>query len=92
MECQFPNNHHNHCVRCRLLTRLKCADYLHQKTKKEFELVCIIPIDKYNNFPLESKSKIESLTINGFEIKDSRVKDPNNPANLINCKLIKFVI
>lgn len=70
----------------------KVFDYLHQKTKKEFELVCIIPIDKYNNFPLESKSKIESLTINGFEIKDSRVKDPNNPANLINCKLIKFVI
>ena len=70
----------------------KVFNYLHKPTDKEFELVCIIPTDKYNSFPKESKSRIKNLKTSGFEVFDTNIKDPNNPAKLINCKLIKFII
>lgn len=68
----------------------KAFDYLHQTTESEFELVCVIPTEKYNSFPNESKTKIEELKIKGFSSTAVKAKDPNNPANLIDCKLIIF--
>ncbi len=69
----------------------KVYHYLHTSDKQEFELVCIIPNEKYQSFPKESRSKLENIKENGFSIKDSKVKNPNNPAQLIDCKLIKFI-
>lgn len=66
----------------------KVFNYLHKSTDKEFELICIIPNDKYNSFPESSRTRIEGITEDGFSIKDKKVKDPNNPANLLDCKLI----
>ncbi|HUH25297.1 MAG TPA: NgoPII family restriction endonuclease, partial [Flavobacterium sp.] len=57
-----------------------------------FELVAIIPTLKYNNFPLESKAKLEKIENPNLSIADVQVKDPNNPANLIEAKLIVFKI
>lgn len=70
----------------------KVYHYLHQSTNNDFELICIIPKSKYNDFPTESRLKLETLTTTGFSIEDSQVKDPNNPAKLIDCKLIKFIL
>ena len=70
----------------------KVFNYLHSRTTKDFELVSIIPTDKYISFPETSKDKIKSLDANGFSITDTKVKDPNNPANLIDCKLIKLIV
>lgn len=68
----------------------KVFNYLHEPTEKDFELVCIIPTEKYNNFSKDSRTKLEELKENGFSIEDKQIKNPNNPAKLINCKLIKF--
>lgn len=67
--------------------------YIHEPKLDEskFELVCIIPISKYNSFPKASISKVEGIKINGFSISEGHVKDPNNPANLVTCKVIKFL-
>jgi len=70
----------------------KVFNYLHETTDKDFELVCIIPIEKYNSFPKESRIKLERINENGFSIENKQIKDPNNPAKLIDCKLIKFCI
>ena len=70
----------------------KVFNYLHEPTDKDFELVCIIPVEKYNSFPNESKSKLEEITEKGFSIEDKQIKNPNNPAKLIDCKLIKLCI
>ncbi|MCP4761910.1 MAG: NgoPII family restriction endonuclease [archaeon] len=70
----------------------KVFDYLHQTTEREFELVCVIPTEKYDNFPQESRLKIEGIELEGFELIDVEVKDPNNPANLIDCKLVNFCV
>ena len=70
----------------------KVFNYLHETTDKDFELVCIIPVEKYNSFPNESKSKLEGITEKVFSIEDKQIKNPNNPAKLIDCKLIKFCV
>lgn len=64
-------------------------NYLHT-TGDTFELVAVIPTSKYNSFPTDSKNRIENLGNPNLNIADVQVKDPNNPANLINAKLIIF--
>ena len=68
----------------------KVFDYLHQSENKEFELVCILPTEKYNSFSEKSRNKIEQVKIKGFDILNIEVKDPNNPVKLIKCKLIIY--
>ena len=70
----------------------KVFNYLHETTDKDFELVCIIPTEKYNSFPNESRSKLEGINENGFSIEDKQIKNPNNPAKLMDCKLIKLCV
>jgi len=70
----------------------KVFNYLHETTDRDFELVCIIPTEKYSSFPKESITKLEGIKVKGFSIEDKQTKDPNNPAKLKNCKLIKLLI
>lgn len=57
-----------------------------------FELVSIIPDEKYNSFDEESKLQLEGINVEGFAILNVQVRNPNNPANLIQAKLIKYII
>lgn len=66
--------------------------YLHANAGNKFELVSIIPLSKYNSFPKESIYKIEQLEKNLLSIKNVKVKDPNNPAQIIDAKLILFTL
>ena len=66
-------------------------NYLHTPGDR-FELVAIIPTIKYNSFPDDSKTKIENLGNSTLTISNVKVKDPNNPAKLIDAKLIVFKI
>jgi hypothetical protein len=66
--------------------------YLHTTSSDIFELVAIIPTSKYDSFPTESKTKIENLNNQKLTIENVKAKDPNNPAKLIEVKLIKFRI
>jgi hypothetical protein len=66
-------------------------NYLHT-TRDTFELVAVIPTNKYNSFPTDSKIRIENLGNPKLSISDVQVKDPNNPANLIDSKLIIFTL
>lgn len=65
-------------------------NYLYTPSANIFELVAIIPTAKYESFPSESKTKVETLGNPNLTIKNVQVKDPNNPANLIDAKLIVF--
>lgn len=67
-------------------------NYLHLPTNNKFELVSLIPTEKYNSFPIESIKKIENLANQNLRIENVNVRDPNNPANLIEVKIIKFII
>lgn len=58
-------------------------------TGYNFKLVALIPDDKYNDFP-NIKDFEEFCEKSGVEIKDEKIADPQNPANLIKSKLITY--
>jgi len=68
----------------------KVFHYLLEEKNNKFELFALIPLEKYNSFSNESKNKLESISINGFSIKSKKVKDPNNPAKLIDVIFINY--
>lgn len=68
----------------------KVFSYLYQASGKRFELICIIPTEKFKTFPANSIARIWELNAQGLSIDDVNVKNPNNPADLIACKLIKL--
>ena len=68
----------------------KVFNYLHTSNKDSiFELVAILSTEKYNSFPKISKERIENEK--NILIEDVQVKNPNNPANLIKAKIIKWI-
>jgi hypothetical protein len=72
---------------------IKVFDYVYEYQKDlKFQLVAIIPNEKYNSFPLESRNKIEQSEGENLEIENIRIKNPNNPVNLIDSKLITIKI
>lgn len=65
-------------------------DYIHSyETGKLFQCFALIPSSKYDAFEEASRDRIESDKIN-FEIKDVEVNHPDNPVEMVKCKLIAF--
>jgi hypothetical protein len=52
-----------------------------------FSLAAIMKKEKYDSFSQKDKSTLES--IDGLEIEDIEIRDPNNPASRLTAKLIK---
>ncbi len=72
---------------------IKVFDYIYEyQTDLKFQLISIIPNDKYNSFPIESRNRIENKKSDKLKIKDIKVKNPNNPVSYIDCKLITIQI
>jgi len=64
-------------------------DYVHEYSEEaEFQCIAIIPKSKYDNFNAESRNKIEQLE--AIKISDDKVQNPNNPVDLIDCKIIHY--
>lgn len=71
----------------------KVFDYVYKyQPDLKFQLIAIIPNEKYNSFPVESRNKIENTTDENLKIENIQVKNPNNPVNLIDCKLITIKV
>ena len=58
--------------------------------KNKFHLFAILRKEKYLSCPKEEIKEIESKK--EVSIKDVKIKDPNNPAKLVEAKLITFII
>lgn len=67
-------------------------DYI-TKIEKDSELTvnAVMLTEKYNSFPESDRQAIENVTSDNFTINDIEIKSPNNPAKLLNAKLIKFI-
>jgi len=68
-------------------------NYVFERNHSEnFNFMCIINIEKYNS--LDNKIQLEEMCnrIENLKITDVRIKNPNNPAQLKNAKLIKFIV
>ena len=69
----------------------KVFDYVYQRDfSKNFTFMCVINNDKWNTF--DNTALITSIHKDSFEIKNVRVKNPDNPAKLVDAKLITFSI
>ncbi len=59
---------------------------------KDFQLICLMKKEKYDSLPSEDKEAIENLENDKVEVKDIRIKNPNNPVQLIDAKLLIFKV
>ncbi|MEG2834315.1 MAG: NgoPII family restriction endonuclease, partial [Ruthenibacterium sp.] len=69
----------------------KVFSYIYQRNvSADFNFMCVINTEKWNT--LEHTDELLQLaeTIDELEIQDVKIKNPDNPAQLINAKLIKF--
>lgn len=70
---------------------MKVFNYIYQRDdSKNLNLMVLINNEKYST--LEYTEELEDLVgqVEGLEIKDVEIKNPNNPAQLVSAKLIKF--
>ena len=58
--------------------------------KADFNLVALMKKEKYMSFPQKLRGGIESLGRAGLKIKDVDIKSPNNPAQILDAKLITY--
>lgn len=56
----------------------------------KFQFICLMKEDKYNSFITDEREELEKLTKSGFQISNVQIKNPNNPAKLMDCKLITY--
>ena len=71
----------------------KVFSYIYSRDfRKKFNFMCVIRKTKYSSF--ENKELLEECIgkIQGFNISDVKIKNPNNPALLEEAKLITFQI
>lgn len=59
---------------------------------KDFQLICLMKKEKYNSLPSEDKEAIENIADENVEVQNIRIKNPNNPAQLIDAKLLIFKV
>jgi len=59
---------------------------------KEFQLIALLQKDKYDSLPQTDRVQIEAFVDNKISIKDVKIKNPNNPVQLIDAKLLIFKV
>ena len=69
----------------------KVFDYVYQRDfTKSFNFMCIINETKWNTFT--NTNLIENLNVDGFKIQNVKIKNPDNPAQLVKAKLITYTL
>ena len=67
---------------------VKVYNYLSEASGKFANLLLLK--SKYETFPQEDRDRIEQLVGDKFTIVDVQIKDPNNPASLLDAKLLSY--
>lgn len=68
---------------------LKVYSEILKVTDAEFQLFVLMKKEKYLSFPKDDRYNIERET--GLILEDIKIPNPNNPAKLIECKVIKVI-
>jgi len=71
----------------------KTFNYVYEYDEsKDFQLICLLKKVKYDTLPTEDRAALENLNKSSVEVKDIKIKNPNNPVNLIEAKLLVFKV
>ena len=62
------------------------------KNKNKFEFCAIINTEKYMSFGEHEQLEALEGNVEGFRINDINIKNPDNPAKLIQAKMIRYTI
>ena len=65
--------------------------YTYDETAK-FQYITLLKKEKYDTLPDADKEAIEALTNDKISVKDVKIKNPNNPVQLIDAKLLVFKV
>jgi hypothetical protein len=71
----------------RVFAYLNCYD----KTAK-FQVICLMKTEKFNSFSKKDRNELLGLKKENYAIEDVEIKNPNNPAQLLNAKLITYKV
>lgn len=70
---------------------MKIFNYIYKyDSSKSFQLVCLMKKEKYESLPLEDRKAVESLDKQNVYIAEVKIKNPNNPVQLVDSKLLVF--
>ena len=81
-----------------LIERIPAENIRREITWKEFDdeanfqVICLMKTDKYNSMPQEDRTMVENLNNDNINIQDVMIKNPNNPIQLIDAKLLIFKV
>jgi len=57
----------------------------------DFQMIAIMKDSKFQSFPFAARQEIESLSLNkSLNMRDIQIKSPDNPAILLNSKIISY--
>ncbi len=66
-------------------------DIVDEKINCDFEMISIMRESKYLSFDKESRTKLESISTSGITISSRQIKSPDNPAQMINAKIVRYI-
>ncbi|MCI1273993.1 MAG: NgoPII family restriction endonuclease [Clostridiaceae bacterium] len=70
---------------------VRVFDYLPKMDlNNNFKFYCVMREEKFNSFSEVDKNTILSIKDKNFKISDLKIKNPDNPAKLINIKFMEF--
>ena len=71
----------------------KTFSYIYEYDENaEFQCIVLLEKEKYNTLPDADKEAIKALNNDKISVKDVKIKNPNNPAQLIDAKLLVFKV
>ena len=71
----------------------KIFEYIYEFDEEaDFQLMCLMKLEKYNSLPQVDKNILENLDNDNISIKEVQIKNPNNPIQLIDAKLLTFKV
>ncbi|MEA2048213.1 MAG: NgoPII family restriction endonuclease [Campylobacterota bacterium] len=71
----------------------KIFNYIYEYDEtKEFQLITLMKKEKYDLLPEEDRDAVETMNSERIEVKDVRIKNPNNPVQLVDAKLLVFKV
>ncbi len=68
----------------------KVFDYVTETNAADFTVNALVLKNKYDSFPVEDRKAIKAIKLDCFSLKDVSIKSPDNPAKLLDAKLISF--
>lgn len=72
---------------------IKVFDYIVSlQQNNNFSVNALLLKEKYMSFPKEDRNAVEKLVNDKFLIADVKIKNPNNPAKLLEAKHLSFII